>query len=154
MILKNVHDKSLHQIGDLPHQPREFPFKNVKIGGQSRSFKAKYFDEFEWLDFSEHEEKVYCFHCIKSIKDGKSFRNGSVPKTFTHTGFSNWKNVPNAFKKHQNSKEHQDAFLINEKLMQSVTPVDEMIDTQKKSQKECKTKGDLTSNNICRVGWV
>ena len=24
----------------------------------------------------------------------------------------------------------------------------------KKSQKDCKTKGDLTSNIICRVGWV
>ena len=139
-ITKNKDGKSLHLIGDLPHQPHEFPFKNVKIGGQNRSFKAKYFDEFKWLDFSEHEEKVYCFTCIKSIKHGKTFRNNSVPTAFTHNGFSAWQKVPNKFKEHQNSKEHQDAVLITEKLVSSVTPIEELFDTQSGNQKASNRK--------------
>ena len=47
-------EKPLHSIGDLPHQPRKFSFKRQKIGGQTRGFKAKYFDDFKWLDFDEN----------------------------------------------------------------------------------------------------
>ena len=83
-----------------------------EVGGLRRAFT--------WaggLDFDENEEKAYCFYCIKSIKDGLSHRNKSVSKAYTHNGFNAWKKVPKSFREHESSKEHQDAFLMVEKLL-------------------------------------
>ena len=62
--------KSLPENGDKPHQPNSnFKFKKREISGQNRYFQHKWFSEFPWIHYNESEDKAYCFHCIKCIKE-------------------------------------------------------------------------------------
>lgn len=65
-------EKSLPNIGDSPNQPSSsFKFKKTKISGQNRCCSHNWFPQFEWLHYSENEDKLYCFYCVKSLKEGK-----------------------------------------------------------------------------------
>ena len=96
-------------IGDQPNQPDiNFSFKKSKIGGQLRSCMHKWFQEFKWIHYSENEDKVYCFYCIKNVHEKKS--NAGDKDTFTYSGFNSWNKAKERFKLHESSKEHEDAY--------------------------------------------
>ena len=42
-----------------PTQPREFQFPRKWIGGEWRSFQKTWFDEFDWLEYSESKDAVF-----------------------------------------------------------------------------------------------
>ena len=101
-------DQELASIGDEPNQPNSsFSFKKRVIGGINRNFQHKWFLEFPWLHYSENEDRVFCFYCIKCIQNGlKGDKNFSKSVNFTHQGFNNWNKALERFRIHQNSEEH------------------------------------------------
>ena len=101
-------DQELASIGDEPNQPNSsFSFKKRVIGGTNRNFQHKWFLEFPWLHYSENEDRVFCFYCIKCIKNGlKGDKNFSKSVNFTHQGFNNWNKALERFRIHQDSEEH------------------------------------------------
>ena len=92
--------KSLPEIGEKPHQP-DISFKKSVIAGTSRNFHYKWFSEFNCLHFNEAEDKVYCFGCIKCIKENLSKKNFSKAKAFTYNGFNFWNKAHGRFRLHQ-----------------------------------------------------
>ena len=96
--------KLFSNILNKPHQPdRNFQFKKTDFYGVKRSFLH------ELLQYCETEDKVYCFFCIKSIKEKLIFEN-SKEKAFTHEGFHLWSKAVSKFRAHQKSKLHCDAY--------------------------------------------
>ena len=69
-----------------PLQPRiHFPKSN--FGDRQRSFSAKYYDTYSWVEYSVIEDKSYCFVC-------RQFSKGIIreqSEKFIHQGFDNWK---------------------------------------------------------------
>ena len=63
--------KILPEIGDKPHQPNSsFIFKKREFSaGYKRNFQHKWFTDYPWIHYSESDDKAYCFHCIKCIKN-------------------------------------------------------------------------------------
>lgn len=57
-----------------------------KFGPQNRSFNAKYYSEFEWLEYSVSRDAVFCFNCINFAKNLKT-------DILITTGYKNWRKV-------------------------------------------------------------
>ena len=49
-----------------PCQPRTCIFPPTQIGEieNPRSFQPEWFDEFDWLEYSETKKRAYCFYCF------------------------------------------------------------------------------------------
>ncbi|CAI9295124.1 unnamed protein product [Lactuca saligna] len=46
-----------------PCQPRGHTFLSKKIGSKERRFVVKWFDDFDWLEYSIKENKAFCLFC-------------------------------------------------------------------------------------------
>ena len=44
-----------------PTQPRDITFPRKWMSGEFRSFQKSWYDEFDWLEYSEYKDAVYCF---------------------------------------------------------------------------------------------
>ena len=132
-------------IGDKPHQPASsFLFPKSKIGSQNRNFQHKWFDRFPWIHYNESEDKVYCFLCVKCIKDNlKGDHNFSKSEAFTYVGFNFWNKGKERFLMHQSSEEHIWAKL---QIQASKTAqVDEIL------EKQCETQRALNRKCFIKV---
>jgi hypothetical protein len=58
---ENVRRKYLE---NRPCQPRTLDFPVTYIGGAPRRFVPEWFDEFDWLKYSESKDRAYCFCCF------------------------------------------------------------------------------------------
>lgn len=56
------------------------------FGNQKRSFNAKYYNEFKWVEYSVEKDAVFCFCC-------RIFGCSFTDNVFTKSGFTNWKRV-------------------------------------------------------------
>ena len=56
------------------------------MSGEFRSFQKSWFDEFDWLEYSEYKHVAYCYLFFNSAKPEKF---GS--SVFAHQGYVNWK---------------------------------------------------------------
>ena len=61
-----------------PTQPREFQFPSKWIGGQWRSFQKTWFDEFDWLEYSESKDAVFFAYIVISSLIRESLKNLGV----------------------------------------------------------------------------
>ncbi|KAJ1295190.1 hypothetical protein BS78_01G205200 [Paspalum vaginatum] len=70
-----------------PTQPRghEFPHKNF------RTFRAQWFNDYDWLEYSVSKDAVYCFYCSLFRKEAEHEKFGH--DVFSKTGYDNWKNA-------------------------------------------------------------
>jgi hypothetical protein len=59
-----------------PTQSREFSFPRKWIGGEWRSFQKSWFDEFDWLEYSESKDAAYCLYCYLFFNSAKSEKFG------------------------------------------------------------------------------
>ena len=72
-------------------------------GKQERSFECAWYDSFPWLEYFKNVDACFCYACRVFAKDSVK------EKTFTETGFSNWKMATETGKglnKHQNPEVH------------------------------------------------
>ncbi len=63
---------------------------------------------FSWLHYSETDDAAFCFICIKADKAGK-LKSGTKDQAFIRRGFTNWKDGPESFRRHEESKCHKEA---------------------------------------------
>jgi len=91
------------------HLLSRFPTKLQS--GANRSFQSAWYQQHEWLEYSQKLDAAFCFAC----------RHFSVPGlcpdgAFTETGFSNWKKAQytdgdGGFSSHCKSECHVQAFI-------------------------------------------
>jgi hypothetical protein len=80
-----------------PFQPiLEFHVKN------SRSFNKKWYESFQWLEYSIEKNAAFCFYCRFFAHN--SHRNDS---SFSSRGFSNFKNAIKGFRDHEATNSHK-----------------------------------------------
>jgi hypothetical protein len=47
-----------------PCQPKGLDFPRRQYGQSSRPFKQEWYDKYDWLEYSESKDTVYCFYCF------------------------------------------------------------------------------------------
>jgi len=104
-----------------PTQPREFQFPRKWIGGEWRSFQKTWFDEFDWLEYSESKDAAYCLYCYLFFNSAKSKKFGS--SVFAHQGYVNWKKAKDTLSNHSVCKTHVEARLKCDDFMNQRTNV-------------------------------
>ncbi|XP_076920779.1 uncharacterized protein LOC143581998 [Bidens hawaiensis] len=77
-------------------QPRGHDFKWTKYSSGRRRFSVKWFDTYDWLEYSIKKEKAYCLCCYLF---NESVGNQGGREAFVSGGFCNW-SKPGALKQH------------------------------------------------------
>ena len=67
--------------------------------GNNRVFQPDLFKSRAWLEYSQKEDKVYCFYC-------RLFFSGSGEKAFVQDGYCSWNKALERMKLHVNSSGH------------------------------------------------
>ncbi|CAH1109478.1 unnamed protein product [Psylliodes chrysocephalus] len=96
--LQVLDDLGTFQTG--PRQPILEKYPSTKVGIQNRSFSAKYFKQYGWVEYSINMDAIFCF-CCRIF--GKEEVNEPI---FTKTGFKNWKKIAEKLSKHSEGKAH------------------------------------------------
>jgi hypothetical protein len=96
--------KDLSQtLDDGPKQPRLVTYPKTKFGKRMRHFSSKWFDIYNWLEYSVIDNSAFCFPC-------RFFSKNKDKPIFISVGFKNWKNAldhNSGLRKHNNSEEHK-----------------------------------------------
>ena len=113
-LLENFDNMLSHSAGpssassqSQPSQPLSRPllgsYPKKKQGKRERSFQRAWYGSFSWLEYFKNVDACFCYACRVFAKDS------AKEKTFTLTGFSNWKTAMESgrgFSKHQDSEVH------------------------------------------------
>jgi len=126
-----------------PTQPHEFPFPRKCMGGEWRSFQKTWFDEFDWLEYSESKDAAYCLYCYLFFNSAKAEKFGST--VFAHQGYVNWKNAKDTFHKYGVCKTHAEARLKCDDFMNQRTSVGRRI-VEVSTEEEKRYEIRLTSS--------
>jgi hypothetical protein len=126
-----------------PTQPHEFPFPRKCIGGEWRSFQKTWFDEFDWLEYSESNDAAYCLYCYLFFNSTKAEKFGS--SVFVQDGYVNWKNAKDTFRKHSVCKTHADGRLNCDAFMNQRTSVGQKL-VEVSTEEEKRYEIRLTSS--------
>ncbi|KAK1379670.1 TTF-type domain-containing protein [Heracleum sosnowskyi] len=81
-------------IAKGPFRPVHYTFPK---NGDSRTFQANWFGEFDWLEYSIHKDAAFCMWCY--LFNPKRADN-SGKNAFTTTGFKKWKKALDKFRSH------------------------------------------------------
>jgi hypothetical protein len=111
--------------------------------GEWRSFQKTWFDEFDWLEYSESKDAAYCLYCYLFFNSAKAEKFGS--SVFAHQGYTNWKNAKDTFHKHSASKTHTMARLKCDDFMNQRTSVGRRI-VEVSTEEEKRYEIRLTSS--------
>ena len=82
----------------LPQESYKFPQKMYR--GELRQFSHKWLKQYEWLEYSESQDAVYCKCC-------RHFSSHVSP--FTSSGLSNWQVLCRKLKNHSVTGQHKTA---------------------------------------------
>ncbi|XP_035823482.1 zinc finger MYM-type protein 1-like [Zea mays] len=89
-----------------PCQPKGLDFPRRQYGQSSRPFKEEWYDKYDWLEYSESKDAVYCFYCFlfKQAVKGDKYDNwkDAVERLKSHVGGVN--------SIHNNARLHFDDF--------------------------------------------
>lgn len=90
----------MSDLGTKESGPQQLkaPFKKSFADGQNRSFSAKYYNTYDWLEYSVEKQKAFCFACRNF--GSKECRQQN--EKFVVTGFEKWKKLSKALLKHDN----------------------------------------------------
>lgn len=95
-----VIDFELADKDGVPHQPLLLSYPKKIFGKQNRSFSSKYYKEYNWVEYSQNKDSVFCFYC-------RHFGTGSnKDEVFTKIGFHDWKKISEKLSKHNKSSHH------------------------------------------------
>jgi hypothetical protein len=104
-----------------PTQPQEFQFPRKWNGGEWRLFQKTWFDEFDWLEYSESKDAAYCLYCYLFFNYAKPEKFGSF--VFANQGYVNWEKAKDNFNKQGVCKTHTEARLSCDDFMNKRTSV-------------------------------
>ena len=85
-----------------PCRPMLKIYPSTIIGKSKRKFNSDWYAKYSWLEYNKEKDAAFCFAC-------RVFLPNPSEKTFTHTGYRDWKNATDkskGFMKHQMSTNH------------------------------------------------
>ena len=91
-----------------PCQPLLETYPKRLFGSKQRSFYSDWYNKYKWLEYSEELDACFCFPC-------RVFLPYTKEKTFTKTGFRNWKHACESgkgFDQHSQSPDHTSAMIL------------------------------------------
>uniref|UniRef100_A0A1X7UR36 TTF-type domain-containing protein n=1 Tax=Amphimedon queenslandica TaxID=400682 RepID=A0A1X7UR36_AMPQE len=99
-------------------QPLNYSFPSIVIGTKGLCFSAKWYEQYEWIEYSIAKDAVFCYPCC-------FFANAMnrAEDRFGNLGFREWKHVGGesyAFAKHNCCNIHQMAVMNWSQFKQSV----------------------------------
>ena len=94
----------LSALGEPATQPHLQEFPGTIIDGKRRSFNTKWYGRFNWIEYSQSKDLIFCIAC-------RHFPEHHTETTFTKDGFQNWKRIGQVCEKHQASKGHASALV-------------------------------------------
>jgi hypothetical protein len=113
------------------------------MGGEWRSFQNTWFDEFDWLEYSESKDAACCLYCYLFFNLAKAEKFGST--VFAHQGYVNWKNAKDTFHNHSVCKTHAEARLKCDDFMNQRTSVGRKL-VEVSTEEEKRYEIHLTSS--------
>ena len=81
----------------------------LKLTAKKRAFQPQWYKQFPWLSVCISSNKVYCLYCRYASQHNLIAFSKMGEKTFTETGFHNWRKVVEKFKSHEGSHFHREA---------------------------------------------
>lgn len=88
-----------------PIQPRLDCYPQKEAANGKRNFCVRWYDEFNWLEYSIEKDAAFCFYCRAFPQRGASTKGNSDP-SFVSVGFSTWKKAVEKFRLHEKSQNH------------------------------------------------
>ncbi|KAE9522790.1 hypothetical protein AGLY_016831 [Aphis glycines] len=101
----NLYMQSVVDLGDINSGPKQpilqiyLTFPLTKFETQNRSFNAKNYSEYEWLEYSVSSNAVFCFNCVHFAKNLKT-------ENLITTGYNNWRKLNEKLLKHSKTVQH------------------------------------------------
>ena len=95
------------KIGPFRPRAKELPglkYPSRSQGSRQHSFHEKWYDEFDWLEYSIELDAAFCYYC--RLRGSHMSGTQSDPSFIIH-GNRNWKECPNSFRKHASSEFHK-----------------------------------------------
>ena len=118
-----------------PVRPVNCQFPSSSIGNRERSFNPRWYNKYQWLEYSVSRDAIFCYPC-------RYFAHGcsKAEDTFISIGYRDWKHATGrggALTKHDTCMTHQEAvsnwceYKVN---LQSGTSVASSLDNARKEQ--------------------
>ena len=95
-----------------PSKSFTFPKRKFGAGGEERSFRAEWCQENNWLHYDIEKDAAFCYLCMKCEHEKKFLSSKKREPAFISKGYTYWKEVTTAFKKHKTSDCHHEAVEI------------------------------------------
>ncbi len=81
-LLHLIAPSDLSALGEPATQPHLQAFPSTIIDGKYRSFNAKWYERFNWIEYSQSKDLIFCKAC-------RHFPEQHTEGTFTKEGFKN-----------------------------------------------------------------
>ena len=116
-----------------PNQPKHRKdFKTKLFERRERSFQASWFEKFPWLHYDEGFDGARCHVCYGQSKKCAIDSCRNQEDAFIRTGYSNWKNAIENFRKHETSLCHRTAISCDNALSETSGNIFELINESSK----------------------
>ena len=78
-----------------PCQPTRIVFPSTYFSGKARSFNPAWYKQWPWLEYSVSKDAAFCYPC-RMFSTSVSASTSRPEKTFSKTGFRDWKHATGA----------------------------------------------------------
>lgn len=125
-------------------------FPRTVISGKHRCFQSSWYSKYPWLEYSITLNAVFCYYCRHFPPHLTVSQSHTEKDALINRGYSDWKNISNLTKKHENTSSHKNAVIkYNSWLSTKKTgSVSSQINQQVKDQ-IIKNRETLTSIIRC-----
>ena len=94
MAVANV--ASVRDFGDRPNPPASFNIPKRKFGLSKPVFPSvqpAWFRKWPWLHYDQVEDKMFCYTCVRAIKQGSVSLVPKKKDALISVGYTNWKDA-------------------------------------------------------------
>ena len=116
------------------------------IAGSRRSFLAKWYDDFTWLEYDTDVDADFCYICRTAAA---KFHHQPHEPIFTTAGFKNWKKAFETFRQHEKSASHVRAATIHISRLKNATIIDKVVEQKNKEKQEALKCLHMILASVC-----
>lgn len=115
-----------------PVQPVSYSFPSTVIGTKGRCFNSKWYEQYEWIEYSIAKDAVFCFPCRFF-----AHATNNAEDRFVNLGFRDWKHAGGKSGAFASCKTHQEALIDWSQYKKSVatgTSIASKLDNARREQ--------------------
>ncbi|XP_029347336.1 uncharacterized protein LOC103308765 [Acyrthosiphon pisum] len=86
-------------------------FPRTVISGKHRCFQSSWYSKYPWLEYSITLNAVFCYYCRHFPPHLTVSQSHTEKDALINRGYSDWKNISNLTKKHENTSSHKNAVI-------------------------------------------